>query len=120
MWLRPVTTPIRVITTIYASKALAARIHGKHGRIPPKMKIMSFAQADFLRYSNRPARVHDEHSETPYITRRAMDFIREADDQPWCLHLSYIKPRWPDIVPSLFTEIYDVFFAPPVSAAIQR
>jgi arylsulfatase A-like enzyme len=60
----------------------------------------------FLKYSNRPARVPDEHSETPYITRRAMEFIREADDQPWCLHLSYIKPHWPYIVPSPYAEMY--------------
>ena len=60
----------------------------------------------FLKYSNRPARVPDEHSETPYITRRAMDFIREAGDQPWCLHLSYIKPHWPYIVPEPYASMY--------------
>jgi arylsulfatase A-like enzyme len=68
----------------------------------------------FLKYSNRPARVPDEHSETPYITRRAMDFIREADDQPWCLHLSYIKPHWPYIVPSPYAEMYGPEHALPV------
>jgi arylsulfatase A-like enzyme len=68
----------------------------------------------FLKYSNRPARVPDEHSETPYITRRAMDFIREADDQPWCLHLSYIKPHWPYIVPSPYAEMYSSEHALPV------
>jgi arylsulfatase A-like enzyme len=68
----------------------------------------------FLKYSNRPARVPDEHSETPYITRRAMDFIREADDQPWCLHLSYIKPHWPYIVPSPYAEMFGPEHALPV------
>jgi arylsulfatase A-like enzyme len=35
------------------------------------------------------------------MTRRAMDFISEAetDGRPWCLHLSYIKPHWPYIAP---------------------
>jgi arylsulfatase A-like enzyme len=68
----------------------------------------------FLKYSNRPARVPDEHSETPYITRRAMDFIREAGDQPWCLHLSYIKPHWPYIVPEPYASMYKAEDALPV------
>ncbi|WP_329601659.1 alkaline phosphatase family protein [Paraburkholderia antibiotica] len=68
----------------------------------------------FLKYSNRPARVPDEHSETPYITRRAMDFIREACDEPWCLHLSYIKPHWPYVVPESYASLYGPEDALPV------
>ena len=68
----------------------------------------------FLKYSNRAARVPDEHSETPYITRRAMDFIGEAGDQPWCLHLSYIKPHWPYIVPEPYASMYKPDDALPV------
>ncbi len=60
----------------------------------------------FLKYSALAARVPDEHSETPYITRRAMDFMREAGDQPWCLHLSFIKPHWPYIVPEPYASMY--------------
>jgi arylsulfatase A-like enzyme len=60
----------------------------------------------FLKNATRPARVPDEHSETPYITRRAMDFISEAGPQPWCLHLSYIKPHWPYIVPEPYASMY--------------
>jgi arylsulfatase A-like enzyme len=48
----------------------------------------------------------DEDSETPYITGRAMDFIRESGDTPWCLHLSYIKPHWPYIVLPPYHEMY--------------
>jgi arylsulfatase A-like enzyme len=68
----------------------------------------------FLKYSNRPARILDEHSETPYITRRAMDFIRDAGEQPWCLHLSYIKPHWPYIVPEPYASMYSAQDAVPV------
>lgn len=68
----------------------------------------------FLKYSNRAARVPDEHSETPYITRRAMDFIAEAGEQPWCLHLSYIKPHWPYIVPEPYASMYKPEDALPV------
>ncbi len=59
-----------------------------------------------LRHASRPARVAEEHSETPYMTRRAMDFIAEAGDAPWCLHLSYIKPHWPCIAPAPYHAMY--------------
>lgn len=68
----------------------------------------------FLKYSNRPARVADEHSETPYITRRAVEFIRDAGDQPWCLHVSFIKPHWPYIVPEPYASMYSPQDALPV------
>lgn len=60
----------------------------------------------FMEHADKPARATDEQSETPYITRRAMDFINEAGDQPWCLHLSYIKPHWPYIVPAPYHDMY--------------
>ncbi|HOV18199.1 sulfatase-like hydrolase/transferase [Ottowia sp.] len=68
----------------------------------------------FLKYSNRAARIPDEFSETPYITGRAMDFIREAGEQPWCLHLSFIKPHWPYIVPEPYASMYTADDALPV------
>ncbi|MGE4336710.1 MAG: alkaline phosphatase family protein [Pigmentiphaga sp.] len=60
----------------------------------------------FLKYSRLPARVADEHAETPYITSRAIDFMNEAGEQPWCLHLSYIKPHWPYIVPEPYASMF--------------
>lgn len=60
----------------------------------------------FLDNSDLKARADEEDSETPYITRRAMDFINEAGDDPWCLHLSYIKPHWPYIVPAPYHNMY--------------
>ncbi len=68
----------------------------------------------FLKNATRPARIPDEHSETPYITRRAMDFIAGAGEQPWCLHLSYIKPHWPYIVPEPYASMYTSEDALPV------
>jgi arylsulfatase A-like enzyme len=38
-----------------------------------------------------------------------MDFMREAqerDDRPWLLHLSYIKPHWPYVVPAPYAGMY--------------
>jgi arylsulfatase A-like enzyme len=59
-----------------------------------------------MRHANKPARVREEDSETPYMTRRAMEFIGSAGDAPWCLHLSYIKPHWPYIAPSPYNCMY--------------
>ncbi|CAG9168045.1 alkaline phosphatase family protein [Cupriavidus respiraculi] len=66
-----------------------------------------------LRNSTRPARVAEEHSETPYMTRRAMEFIDDAGDLPWCLHLSYIKPHWPCIAPAPYHAMYGAADVPP-------
>jgi len=73
----------------------------------------------FMENADKPARATDEESETPYVTGRAMDFIREAGDTPWCLHLSYIKPHWPYIVPAPYHNMYgpETHLAPVRSAA---
>ena len=65
-----------------------------------------------LRSSRYPAAVDEIHSETAFTTRRAMDFIQECGDQPWCLHLSYIKPHWPIIAPAPYHEMYRQFEVP--------
>lgn len=61
-----------------------------------------------LKNSRLPANVPEEHSETAYMTNRAMDFMQEAmqGDTPWMCHLSYIKPHWPYIVPEPYHDMY--------------
>ena len=59
-----------------------------------------------LNHADKPARVPEEHSETPYTVRRAMEFIESADERPWCVHLSLIKPHWPYIVPAPYHDMY--------------
>lgn len=44
--------------------------------------------------------------ETAYTTDRAISFIREQGDKPWCLHLSYIKPHWPYLAPAPYHAMY--------------
>jgi len=56
--------------------------------------------------ADKPARIAQEDSETAYATTRAMEFIEDAGDRPWCLHLSYIKPHWPYIVPAPYHDMY--------------
>jgi arylsulfatase A-like enzyme len=70
-----------------------------------------------LRNAAMPAQVREEHSETAYMTDRAMHFINEAGEEPWCLHLSYIKPHWPYIAPAPYHEMYS---ADDVVAAVRH
>ena len=57
--------------------------------------------------ADRPAAVAEEDSETPYMTRRAMEFMAQDDGEtPWLLHLSYIKPHWPYIAPAPYNSMY--------------
>lgn len=62
-----------------------------------------------LKNSRLAANIPEEHSETAYMTDRAMAFMREAraDGRPWMCHLSYIKPHWPYIVPAPYHDMYD-------------
>jgi len=60
----------------------------------------------FLKNSDEPANIAEQDSETPYLTRRGMEFIAAQGDRPWCCHLSYIKPHWPYIVPAPYHDMY--------------
>jgi arylsulfatase A-like enzyme len=91
------------------------REHGYEAENPWEQWANSGADADgalqngwLLVHADKAARIPEEHSETPYMTRRAMDFITEAeqDGRPWCLHLSYIKPHWPYIAPEPYASMY--------------
>ena len=59
----------------------------------------------FLKNSKEAANIAEEDSETPYLTRRGMEFIKQAEG-PWCCHLSYIKPHWPYVVPAPYHDMY--------------
>jgi arylsulfatase A-like enzyme len=91
------------------------REHGFEADNPWEHWANSGAAADgslqngwLLAHADKAARIPDEHSETPYMTRRAIDFITGAQDdgRPWCLHLSYIKPHWPYIAPEPYASLY--------------
>ncbi|SOE18416.1 arylsulfatase A-like enzyme [Hoeflea halophila] len=73
--------------------------------LDPDGELMS---AWLLKNSRLPANVPEEHSETAYMTNRAMDFMAEASqgDKPWLCHLSYIKPHWPYIVPAPYHDMF--------------
>lgn len=67
-----------------------------------------------MRNADLPTRLPEQHSETVYTTDRAIDFITEQGEQPWCLHLSYIKPHWPYIAPAPYHALYDASQVLPV------
>ena len=76
-----------------------------------------------LKNSRMAANVPEEHSETAYMTDRAMDFMEQAtaDGRPWMCHLSYIKPHWPYIVPAPYHDMYDErHIVPPVRSTDER
>ncbi|MGK7729611.1 sulfatase-like hydrolase/transferase, partial [Marinovum sp. F03] len=63
----------------------------------------------------------NEDTETPWTTTRAIDYLEQAGDAPWCLHVSYIKPHWPYVAPAPYHDMYspeDV--VPPVRAETER
>ncbi|HEY3179517.1 MAG TPA: sulfatase-like hydrolase/transferase [Casimicrobiaceae bacterium] len=59
-----------------------------------------------MRNVHLPTRVRDEHSETAYMTDRALDWIRSQHESPWVLHLSYVKPHWPYAAPAPWHALY--------------
>lgn len=59
-----------------------------------------------MRNARLPARVREEHSETAYTTDRAIEFMQRQGDDPWVLHLSYVKPHWPYIAPAPYHAMY--------------
>lgn len=59
-----------------------------------------------MRNVHLPARVREEHSETAYTTDRAIEFMRARGDEPWAMHLSYVKPHWPYLAPAPYHALY--------------
>lgn len=67
-----------------------------------------------LQNATKPARIAKEDSETAWLTTRAMKFLDQAGDRPWCLHVSYIKPHWPYVAPAPYHNMYGIGDIKPV------
>ena len=59
-----------------------------------------------MRNVHLPARVQEPHSETAYMTDQALAFVDRMGQQPWVLHLSYVKPHWPYMAPAPYHAMY--------------
>jgi arylsulfatase A-like enzyme len=65
------------------------------------------ASGFLMMHADKPANIHEPDSETPWLTDRAIDFIEaHKGGDPWCAHVSYIKPHWPYIVPAPYHAMY--------------
>ena len=74
-----------------------------------------------MRNARLPARVREEHSETAYTTDIGIDFMAKQGEQPWVLHLSYVKPHWPYIAPAPYHAMYSAEQCLPVKRhAVER
>jgi arylsulfatase A-like enzyme len=91
--------------------AWANSVEGPHGEV-----LSGWS----MRNARLPARVREEHSETAYMTDRAIDFLRQVGDAPWCLHVSYIKPHWPYIAPAPYHAMYDTRHVLPANRSEQE
>lgn len=60
-----------------------------------------------------PTVIREEDSDTAFMTRRAMAFIDDAGENRWLLHLSYLKPHWPNVAPAPYHQLYDPANSPP-------
>jgi len=64
-----------------------------------------------------PARYKAEDSNTAFLTDAAMRHISEAGARPWFLHISYLAPHPPFIVPAPYHDLYDpAKITPPLRA----
>lgn len=98
------------------------RDNGFEGQNPWHTSANSVLDADgnwtsgwLLRSAPFPSLVPDELSETAYMTNRAIEYIRAAGDDRWCVHLSYIKPHWPYVAPAPYHNIFSADDVPPPS-----
>ena len=73
-----------------------------------------------MRNTHLPSRVQEAHSETAYMTDQALDFMRRRGDQPWVLHLSYVKPHWPYMAPAPYHRLYTPDQCLPVSRNVRE
>ncbi len=74
----------------------------------------------YMQHNDKRANIAEEHSETPYMTTRAMECIEAMGDTPWCIHLSYIKPHWPYMAPAPYHDMYnESHFLPRVASEVE-
>jgi len=89
------------------------RAHGYDGADPWSDHVISGIDASgrvvsgwHMRNVHLPARVREEHSETAFMTDQAINYMKLRGEQPWVLHLSYVKPHWPYMAPAPYHAMY--------------
>jgi len=59
-----------------------------------------------MRNAGYPSRVAAAHSDTAFLTDRAIEFLKTAAGRRWCLHLSYLRPHWPYLAPAPYHQLF--------------
>jgi arylsulfatase A-like enzyme len=56
----------------------------------------------------RPTRYAAEHTESAFITERALEWLEAVGhEEPWCAHVSYLRPHPPYIAPAPYNDMFD-------------
>jgi arylsulfatase A-like enzyme len=89
-----------------------ADLRAKGYEIPPGHHGVFRPKADLPGAAGRgptfaPALYRAEDSNTAFLTDEAMKYISVRRDQPWFVHLSYLAPHPPFVVPEPYHDLYD-------------
>lgn len=71
----------------------------------------NLASGWMFKNADKPANICEEDSETPWLTQKTIEFMEQAQ-QPFCAHVSFIKPHWPYIVPAPYHNMYGANHVP--------
>lgn len=57
----------------------------------------------------RPASYRAEHTESAFITTKVLEWLDEPGraDEPFCVHLSYLRPHPPYLAPAPYNDMFD-------------
>ncbi|GIT48584.1 MAG: hypothetical protein Ct9H300mP14_05120 [Gammaproteobacteria bacterium] len=91
-------------TTTCVTKVMAVPIPGNCGPILPKGENGKLLPGLAAGKQGKRARLPEEHTETPYMTRRCIEFIESPGDL-LVVSSFFIKPHWPYIVPAPYDEM---------------
>ncbi|HEX2116195.1 MAG TPA: alkaline phosphatase family protein [Alphaproteobacteria bacterium] len=82
------------------------------GREGASRPAAGYPDADARGPTYAPALYKAEHSDTAFTTDAALDYIAAHHDEPWCLHLVYLRPHPPFIAPEPYNKMYHPDAAP--------
>jgi arylsulfatase A-like enzyme len=77
------------------------------GRAGASVPVANYPGAAERGPTYAPAIYQAEHSDTTFVTDRALDYIDARRDEPWFLHLVYLRPHPPFIAPEPYNGMYD-------------
>jgi arylsulfatase A-like enzyme len=87
------------------------------GRAGASQPVANCPDAEARGPTYAPALYKAEHSDTAFATDAALDYIAAHKDEPWCLHLVYLRPHPPFIAPEPYNRLYHPDSVPPFRRA---